>query len=199
MANLRHEVKRWLVVATLFAAVLLVGGSGYNTVPVFLPVLVKQFGWSRARVSLLPSALAASAGLGYVIVGWLLDRTAARYVMGAGALIAALAFLGASQAKSFAPMVCAYVLLGLGISGATLIPASFVVANWFDARRGLAMGIVASGASAGGLFMTVFAVHVIARWGWRAAYVGLALPIFIVLIPILLSPGSKPSRRIEDE
>jgi hypothetical protein len=38
---------------------------------------------------MLPSVLAASAGLGYVIVGWLLDRVAARYVMVVGALIAA--------------------------------------------------------------------------------------------------------------
>ena len=187
IGNVKFEVKRWLVVVTLFAAVFLVGGSGYNTVSVFLPVLVKQFAWSRARVSVLPSALAASAGLGFVIVGWLLDRTAARFVMVTGAIIAALAFLGASQANSFGPMVCAYSLLGLGISGATLIPASLVVANWFKANRGFAMGIVASGASAGGFVMTVFAVHVIARWGWRAAYVSLAIPILVVLIPMLVS------------
>lgn len=163
------------------------GGSGYNTVPVFLPVLVKQFGWSRARVSMLPSVLAASAGLGYVIVGWLLDRVAARYVMVVGALIAGLALIGASRAASFTPMMVAYTLLGLGISGATLIPASFVVANWFEARRGLAMGIVAAGASAGGMLMTVFAVHTIGRWGWRVAYIGLALPIFLILVPLLVS------------
>jgi MFS family permease len=183
----KQESKQRLLVATLFAAVFLVGGSGYNTVPVFLPVLVKQFGWSRARVSMLPSVLAASAGLGYVIVGWLLDRVAARYVMVVGALIAGLAFIGASRATSFTPMMVAYALLGLGISGATLIPASFVVANWFEARRGLAMGIVAAGASAGGMLMTVFAVHTIGRWGWRVTYIGLALPIFLILVPLLVS------------
>ena len=163
------------------------GGSGYNTVPVFLPVLVKQFGWTRARVSMLPSVLAASAGVGYVIVGWLLDRVAVRYVMVVGALIAGFAFIVASRATSFAPMMFAYALLGLGISAATLIPASLVVASWFEARRGLVMGIVAAGASAGGMLMTVFAVHTIGRWGWRVAYVGLALPIFLILVPLLVS------------
>ncbi len=198
---MKLEAKRWIVVATLFTAVLLVGGSGYNTISVFLPALVKQFHWSRAEVSILPSALAASAGIGYVIVGWLLDRIAARYVMVAGALIAALAFLGASQAQSFGPMVCAYIVLGLGIAAGTLIPASLVVANWFDARRGLAMGIVMSGASAGGLLMTVYAVHIIARWSWRAAYIGLALPVVVILVPMLLStvqnrPAESDKRRV---
>ena len=135
---------------------------------------------------MLPSVLAASAGLGYVIVGWLLDRVAARYVMVVGALITGAAFLAASQAQSFASMICAYMALGIGISGATLIPASLVIANWFEARRGLAIGIVASGASAGGLLMTVFAVHIIGSWGWRSAYLGLSLPIFVVLVPMLL-------------
>jgi len=136
---------------------------------------------------MLPSVLAASAGLGYVVVGWLLDRVAARYVMVVGALIAGLAFIVASRATSFAPMMVAYALLGLGISGATLIPASLVVASWFRARRGLVMSIVAAGASAGGMLMTVFAGHIIGRWGWRVAYVGLALPIFLILVPLLVS------------
>ena len=149
---MKQESKRWLLVATLFAAVFLVGGSGYNTVPVFLPVLVKQFGWSRARVSMLPSVLAASAGLGYVIVGWLLDRVAARYVMVVGALITGVSFHRREsgqlvRADDMSPICAAR----LGISGATLIPASLVIANWFEARRGLAMGIVAAGASAGGM------------------------------------------------
>lgn len=136
---------------------------------------------------MLPSVLAASAGVGYVIVGWLLDRVAVRYVMVVGALIAGFAFIVASRATSFAPMMFAYALLGLGISAATLIPASLVVASWFEARRGLVMGIVAAGASAGGMLMTVFAVHTIGRWGWRVAYVGLALPIFLILVPLLVS------------
>lgn len=135
---------------------------------------------------MLPSVLAASAGIGYIIVGWLLDRVAARYVMVVGALIAGLAFIAASRAGSFAPMVVAYALLGLGIAGATLIPASLVVANRFEARRGLVMGIVAAGASAGGMLMTLFAAHAIGSWGWRIAYFGLALPIFLILVPLLI-------------
>jgi len=38
-------------------------------------------------------------------------------------------------------MVAAYVLVGLGLGAATLLPVSLVVANWFGARRGLALGL----------------------------------------------------------
>jgi MFS family permease len=128
----------------------------------------------------------------------LLDRIAARFVMVAGALIAALAFIGASQANSFAPMVCAYLLLGLGISAATLIPASFVVANWFKARRGFAMGIVASGASAGGFFMTVFAVHVICSMGLASRLRQSRFPESCCTDTDACLRGSEPSGRIKD-
>jgi hypothetical protein len=54
-------------------------------------------------------------------------------------------------------MVGAYVLLGIGITAATVIPASFVIANWFNARRGLAMGLATAGTGAGGMLMTLLA------------------------------------------
>src|SRR5690349_13044893 len=126
-----------LVVASLFLVLLLVFGGGYNTVPVFLPALLRAFpAWSHQRVSLLASALAASAGLGILPVGWLVDRIEARIVMVGGALSAGAAFLIASQASAFAPLIGAYILLGFGIAAGTVLPASFVIANWFTERRG---------------------------------------------------------------
>jgi hypothetical protein len=57
-----------------------------------------------------------------------------------GALAAAAGFLLASRAQSFTPLFIAYLMLGIGIAAGTIAPAAFVVANWFSARRGLAMG-----------------------------------------------------------
>ncbi|HKV55180.1 MAG TPA: MFS transporter, partial [Candidatus Binataceae bacterium] len=137
-----RERKGWFIVAALFLTLLLIFGGGYNTVPVFLPALLRGFPkWSRAEVSLLPSMLALSAGISILPVGWLIDRVEARLVIIAGALLAAGAFLLASRSHSLPPMMGAYLILGLGISAGTVLPASLVLANWFTARRGLAMGI----------------------------------------------------------
>src|SRR6516164_1842144 len=96
-----QERRRWLMVASLFLVLLLVFGGGYNTVPVFLPALLRAFpGWSHQRVSILPSVLAASAGLSVFPVGWLIDRVEARVLMVAGGLAAGLSFMIASQADS---------------------------------------------------------------------------------------------------
>ena len=89
---------------------------------------------------MLPSALAFSSGVTVLIAGWLVDRFEARFVIAAGAVMAAIAFLIASSANSLTVMVGAYLLLGVAFSFGTVIPLSYVIANWFTKRRGLAMG-----------------------------------------------------------
>ncbi len=59
----RQERHAWLIVASLFVTMLAIVGSGYATVPVFVPVLLKEFVWSRATVSLLPSVAALTWGI----------------------------------------------------------------------------------------------------------------------------------------
>jgi MFS family permease len=182
----QRERQGWIIVASLFATMVLIFGSGYNTIPVFVPTLVKAFGWKRAEVSMLPSALALSSGVTVLIVGWLVDRFEARFVIAAGAGMAGIAFLIASSANSLIVMIAAYLLLGVALSFGTVIPLSFVITNWFIQRRGLAMGIASSGSTTGAMIMTLVASLVIRHWGWRAAYLTLAVPIFFVLIPLVL-------------
>ncbi len=181
-----QERRGWWIVASLFVVLLLVFGGGYNTVPVFIPALLRAFpSWSHQRVSIIASALAASAGLSILPVGWLVDRIEARIVMVGGALAAGASFLIASQANTISAMIAAYLLLGLGIAAGTVLPGSLVIANWFTARRGMAMGIANSGSTTGGMVMTLVAGFVIRHWGWRAAYITIGLPMIAIAAPLV--------------
>jgi sugar phosphate permease len=194
----QQERRGWLTVASLFTVLLLIFGSGYNTVGIFVPALLRAFPhWSRAEVALLPSVLALSAGVSVLPIGWLLDRVEARLVMVFGAIASGSAFLIASRAGSLFPMMAAYLLLGVGITAATVLPASLVLANWFDARRGLAMGVAISGTTVGGMIMTLVANSVILRLGWRMAYVGLGVPMIVVVVPlVVLSVRNRPPEMV---
>ena len=175
--------RAWSVVGVLFATLVLVAGSGYGTLGVFFVPLVKQFGWTHTRVSLLSSVLFGFMGWVGPVVGWLLDRIEAAFVMIAGIAMAATGFIIASQAHSFVSMLAAFGLLGLGIGATGVLPASFIVANWFEARRGLAMGITLAGTTTGAMLMTLVASYIIPRAGWRIAYLALAVPMLTVVIP----------------
>ena len=183
----QRERQGWIIVASLFVTLVFVFGSGYNTGGLFFPHLLKHFGWKRAQLSTLQgAALPLSAGLSAPLIGWLLDRVEARVVMVAGAIMTGVAFLIASRVDSFGPLFGAYVLLGVGIGAATLLPCALVIANWFGARRGLAMGLTFAGTSLGGAAMTMVGDVAIAHGGWRAGYVALAIPMFVVVIPLVI-------------
>jgi MFS family permease len=190
----QHKQRGWFIVATLFLALFLINGGAFGTIGVFVPALLKAFpDWSRAKVSLLPSIAAFSAGATGFPVGWLLDRIEARIVMTFGAIGAGGALLIASLAHSFAPLIAAYLLLGIGLAAATVPPTTFVIANWFEACRGIAMGIAFFGLSVGVMVATPLSNYVIETRGWRAAYVVFGVPIILLLIPaIILVVRSRP-------
>jgi len=189
----RQERQGWIIVASLFVTLLLVFGGGYNTFSVFFTPLLNHFKWDRAKLSTLQSALAIAAGFSTPVVGWMLDRVEARVVMVAGAACAGLALIGASQAHSYPWLFGCYLILGIGIAGTTLLPCSMVVANWFAARRGIAMGIALAGTSVGGMIMTIVAAYAIAWKGWRTGYLALGIPMLVIVIPtVLLMVRTRP-------
>jgi MFS family permease len=184
----------WLVVAALFVTLFFIFGSGYNTAGVFFTPVIRTFGWSRARLSSLQTALALASGVSVPFIGWILDRVEARIVIAAGAISAASGFVIASLAHSYAVMIAAYLLLGLGIGASTLLPCSMVIANWFGARRGLAMGLAMAGTSIGGMVMTLISDRVIRLMGWRFGYLTLAAPVIIIVVPaVLIVIHTRPS------
>ncbi len=191
----------WILVASLFVTLFVVFGSGYNTSSLFFPQLLKHFGWTHARTAWLTSALALSAGFGGPLIGLLLDRIEARIIMIIGVALSVSAFLIASRAETFGVMLAAYIVLGVGIAAATLLPASLIVANWFGARRGMAMGFTFAGTSLGGAGMTMVGNFAIVHFGgWRSAYVTLAAPMVFIAIPLILwQVRSRPPEARKDD
>jgi len=182
----REEKRGWMMVAGLFVVNMLIVGSGYFTAGVFFTPLLKQFGWSRAVLSTLTSILLVNSGLSAAPFGWLLDRIGARVLMVGGAALTGIAFLAASRITTFTELFACYFAIGIGVGACGLLSTSFVVANHFTRRRGLAMGVALAGTSTGGMVMTLIANHAIAIGGWRTGYIVLAIPVFVLAVPILL-------------
>ena len=175
-----------IIAVSLFISLFFLWGGGYNTAPIFLAALLKAFGWSHARVSWITAGLSLAIGVSAPIAGWLLDRIEARFVMGAGALIATLGLFCASHSHGFEPLLLSVILLGIGLGASTWLPAATVIANWFPDRRGMALGIVTGGMEAGGMVMTLTVGSMIAAHGWRAGYFTVAVPGLLIVVPLLM-------------
>ncbi|MBV8138654.1 MAG: MFS transporter [Deltaproteobacteria bacterium] len=179
------SARHWIVIGVLFVSWFMVWGGGANTSPVFFVPVLKTFGWSRTRLSFGYAVAAFSAGAAGPLIGWLVDRFDVRKVMVAGVAMVVCGYLALAHTYAYGQFVLINLGLGLGFVACTGIPASKVVANWFEARRGMAMGVMLSGASIGGAIFTPVMARVIAGYGWRGAYVMLAVLIGAITIPLL--------------
>ena len=107
-------------------------------------------------------------------------------MMAAGAAITGLLYLALSRATTFGEFLFINGTFGVTVGLATSIPCSLVIAGWFEQQRGLAMGVAFSGMTLGGAAMTIVSSLAIQSGGWRTAYVVLALPILLAVVPAIV-------------
>ena len=68
---------------------------------------------------------------------------------------------------------------------ATMVRAALVVANWFQAKRGIAMGLAIAGVAASGMIMAQVATGLF-RSAAGAAYAASALLLLLIVFPLVL-------------
>lgn len=145
----------------------------------------EDLGWDRATVSAIAALNLVVYGVTQPLAGTMTDRFGAKSVMIGGTLLVAAGFGGLFWVSSVWYLAAFYgVLFGVGISFASLVPTSVLVARWFDHRQGMAQGIVTAARPAGQtVFVPIVAAAILAL-GWRETYlaVGLAMAISIPFI-----------------
>jgi predicted MFS family arabinose efflux permease len=180
----RGPERRWSV--PLGGTLGLIVGNGPVSVfafGVFMGPLEREFGWSRASLSIGMALCALLSALSLPIVGLLMDRVGVRRVLMIAICLFALNVAAISLANS---LVLFVVLTALtGVTGAAQSPMGYVksIAGYFDHRRGLAIGIAMSGIGIGVALVPQYVQWVIAGYGWRAGYVGLGIAIVVVALP----------------
>jgi MFS family permease len=177
----------WVIVAVLSFALFLLMGAAYDIFGIFLVPLQEHFGWNSAQSSLPFTAMGLLYAASMPAAGWLLDRFDARFVMAAGTGVCGIGFVCASVSNSYASIMAAYVLIGIGIGVGGYVPITVVVTNWFRERRGLAMGIALSGEFLGIMVMAPILTRAISTFNWRAGYLIIAILMLAVLLPLALA------------
>lgn len=153
---------------------------------VFFKHLIADFGWSRAATSGVHSLFMVSHGAFAIPMGWLADRFGPARVTAACVFIAGVGLALTSQVNALWQLYLTYgIIFGIGESAGFTATTS-TTARWFIKRRGLALGIVASGAGIGTLIIAPVSERLIAAFGWSIAYLVLAAMIWIVMIPSAL-------------
>jgi MFS family permease len=175
-----------MVMVAFFVDFVAVGFFFYSY-GVFFKAIALEFGNSRLGVSLGLTVTSAVGAIAAPLVGRALDRFPLRRVIGVGATSMALGFLGLSLVRS--PLEFYLVLgvfIGFGASSMGNLATSKLVTNWFERRRGTALGIAATGVSVSGVIMPFVSAAMIENFGWRNGFLVYGLFTLLVVVPVVL-------------
>src|SRR3954466_6794774 len=181
----------WVVVGAAFA-LMTVGFAAAYSFAAFFSAFAAEFGASRAHIALVFSVAAFLWFLLGAPGGMAADRFGPRRVALAGVVCLVAGLWLASRAQSLAVLYASYsVGVGLGV-GLVYVPSVGAVQPWFTRNRALASGLAIAGIGAGNIAGPLLAAWWISAFGWRGAYVALALFALVLGGVAALAIRAKP-------
>ena len=176
----------WVVLGALVVVMLL--GSGLRAVfGVFIKPMETTFGWDRAALSGAAAISLLLLGAAGPIVGWLADQWGPRRVIFLSAILLGLGAMVSSRVSALWQIyITCGVLMGLGARGVGMSTGAAPAARWFEARRGLVMGLVGGAMSVGQLVIVPLAVWFTLSYGWRQSFLYLGVLLLVIALPLTL-------------
>jgi MFS family permease len=145
----------------------LINQAARTVLAVIGPVLAVEFALSASELGMLAACMLAAYAVAQLPGGMALDRVGARNVQAALSLVTAAGFALFALAESFAALLVARVILGVGIS-AGLMAIIKANAQWFaPAKVALVTGIAVSIGGLGSVLSTVPVAAALPALGWR--------------------------------
>ena len=174
----------WIVLGALSICMLAATGLR-SAFGVYIKPMEQEFGWSRGDLSGAAALSLLLLGAVGPWVGRLADRWGPRRVVIVGLVILALGTMATSTVQSlWSVYLFAGLLTPLGAGALGMSVSSAVAARWFESRRGLVLGILGAGMSAGQLLVIPLAAALTLSFGWRQSFLFLGLGLLAVIVPL---------------
>ena len=183
-ADIHDSRYSWLRLGVTLA-IAMVANVGMWAIIVIMPAVEAEFGAGRAEASLPYTLTMVGFALGNLVIGRLLDRVGVTRALMAAACAIAAGFSLSSLMPSLPTLAAAHLLLGLG-TAVGFGPLIADISHWFLRRRGIAVGLVASGNYLAGAIWPLAISGILAEAGWRQAYLTLAAAALLIIIPLSL-------------
>jgi sugar phosphate permease len=174
----------WIVVVVTFVTIM--AAAGIRSVPgVLIIPLEKEFGWSRAAISLAVSINLLLYGLCGPFAASVMERIGMRRTMiGALLLLGVSVGLTAQMRAVWQLQVLWGVAVGLGAGAMAGWIAATVANRWFVERRGLVVGVLTAAGATGQLIFLPLLASIVVSIGWRAAVL-LVAGATLVVVPLV--------------
>ncbi len=178
--NNRKIFYGWYIVGIAFFANFMSVGTGFYVFNAFMEPICELRNWTRTDINMALVLATFFGFIGQFIYGTLVIRVGARILMLIGSFVGGIAFILLIRAEQLWQFYLFYILLYMGNGAYGGIVASTAVNNWFQVKRGKALGIATAGISFSGATLPLLALLLILHRGTEDASLVIGLMIFIV-------------------
>ena len=187
----------WKIVALAFFLDFCAVGYSFQSFPVVVLELSKEFSLSRFLATLPIPLFMIMSSLFMPFIGRFLDKGAIRSILMTGALVYGLSLVSLYFAFSYISFMLIFTLpMALGVTMMGNISVSKLISLWFRKYTGRALGIASVGVSFAGFVFPNLTSFLLGDLGltWREAYLLFGVLIILINIPVVhLFIINKPS------
>lgn len=184
---------RWVILAVASLGVFTSGPGQTYTFSVFIDPMIEELGWARSHFTAMYAAGSLTGAVLIILVGRLLDRYGTRRVLAGVVVLFGLAAIWMSSVDTTRDLYLGVAAMRTLGQGAMTMAPTTLVALWFVRNRGRATSIATMGGAVSATVFPIIGHALISQFGWRDAWIGLALVIWgLMLLPALLLVRRSP-------
>lgn len=175
----------WLVAFVAFMVFAIDFCIIFNCVGMYVEPVTKDLGFLRKDYSLNNTVICISMMFISLFSGKIYKRFKLKSVMLFGAIVCPVAYSMYAFASDKLVFYGISAVIGVGIGCTGMIPVSILMTNWFNKKRGFAIGIAFTGSGAGGVVLTPLITSLITNYGWRNTYFIAGVMMFVLIVPLV--------------
>lgn len=186
----------WVMLLCAFMPMFICYVIKVNCAPLFMTPITEELGISRTAYTQTNSIMTVTMMLCSLVIGKIYKKIPVKFALTGCVALTSVCYVLMSFSTSLWQLYVLSAIQGLGWAGATTLPTTIIVSNWFGPKvKGTALSIAMLGSGAGALVWINLITAIIASSGWRVGYLAMAgfnaLIIPIALIFIVSMPSDK--------
>src|SRR5215470_4290914 len=174
----------WWILAASVVIELFGLGFGIFAITTVYPYVIETFpDWDRTTVFLPTTIIITTAAVMAPVTGVIIDRYPIRRLFVAGIVLQSAGLYGFSRVTTPVEYALASFVVGLGLSGVTILPNQVLVSRWFHDRVGFVNGVILGATAMGAAVSPPLITRLIEASDWRTGFTWIAT---LALVPPLL-------------
>lgn len=146
-----------------------------------------EFNSNRSTISLVGFTSYVVYAISQPYIGNLADRYSIRVILSFSILLIGISIILTFFATNIWQLMFLYgVLASFGFGGASNVVGSVIIMNWFNKKRGFALGLMSTGIAGGQLVLVPVSMYLIEQFGWKDTVLLLGILLSVAIFPIVL-------------